>query len=106
MLLFVCNLSKRLICLGREAGDKMNSLKLKAARVGKGLNQTEAAQAIETTTPTYCNKENGKKAFTTKEIEALAKVLNLNANDVDEIFFDGNLSKRLNCTTDDLKESA
>lgn len=84
----------------------MKNLKLKAARVSKGLNQFETARAVGMAIATYCNKENGKKAFTAKEIEVLAELLNLNANDVDEIFFDGNLSKRLTKSARNLKKSA
>jgi DNA-binding XRE family transcriptional regulator len=73
----------------------MKVLKLKAARVEKGLTQKDTAKAIGVVLPTYCNKENGKLPFTTKEIERLAKVLNLSIHAVDEIFFDGNLSNVL-----------
>jgi DNA-binding XRE family transcriptional regulator len=79
-----------------QGDEKMNSLKLKSKRVGKGFNQEKTALAINTTLPTYCNKENGKNPFTTVEIEKLAELFDLSVNDVDEIFFNGNLSKRLN----------
>lgn len=74
----------------------MNTLKLKSARVGKGFNQENIAKGIGVALATYCNKENGKKLFTTKEIERLAKLLSLTTQDIDEIFFDGNLSNVIN----------
>jgi hypothetical protein len=55
---------------------------------------------------TYCNKENGKRLFTTKEIEILTKVLSLTTLDIDEIFFDGNLSNVINNKSSAAQETA
>lgn len=74
----------------------MNSLKLKGARVSKGLNQEETAKKVGVALPTYCNKENGKIPFTTKEISKLSKIFDLNIVEINDIFFDGDLTNRIN----------
>lgn len=84
----------------------MNSLKLKAARVGKGLTQEELAKLIKVAMPTYCNKENGKKPFAIKEIKRLVIALNLSVHDADEIFFDGSLSNGLKDKLSTTQETA
>ena len=81
-------------------------MKLKAARVGKGLNQEKTAKKLKVAMATYCNKENGKRLFTTKEIEILTKVLSLTTLDIDEIFFDGNLSNVINNKSSAAQETA
>lgn len=73
----------------------MNTLKLKSMRVGKGYTQTDVAQKLGTTTKTYCDKENGKKEFSLREIIVLAIILDLDLQLVNQIFFDEKLTNRL-----------
>jgi len=87
----------------------LDSLKLKSARVGKGLTQKEMARLINLALPTYCNKENGKADFTVEEISKVTRVLDLSYPQIDEIFFDGKLTTRLSqehAATSELKQSA
>lgn len=70
----------------------MNSSKLKGIRVERGYNQQRLAEAIGITLNTYYRKESGRAEFSRDEIEKLATVLCLTAQDVNVIFFDNKLT--------------
>lgn len=70
----------------------MNSSKLRGIRVERGYNQQKLAEAIGITLSTYYRKETGQREFSRDEIEKLAKVLCLTAQDVNAIFFDNKLT--------------
>lgn len=72
----------------------MNTLKLKLKRLEKNLTQKCTAKAIGTSTKTYCLKEGGKSEFDRTEIVSLIILLNLSDEDVMEIFFNDEITKR------------
>lgn len=65
-----------------------NTLKLKAAIVGSGLNQEQVAENLEMTIATLNYKINNKSEFRASEIKKLSEVLNLTNEEVNTIFFD------------------
>ncbi len=73
----------------------MKPLKLKSIRVGAGETQKDTAIALGMHPPQYCDKENGKVAFSLDEIAKIVKHFNLEIKLVDEIFFDGQLTEAL-----------
>jgi DNA-binding XRE family transcriptional regulator len=68
--------------------NKINTLKLKSARVASGLRQQQLSQELGMTTKTYNEKENQKKKLWLSEVVAIAKVLKLTSEQVLDIFFD------------------
>jgi transcriptional regulator with XRE-family HTH domain len=64
-----------------------NTLKLKAAIVGSGLNQEQVAENLEMTIATLNYKINNKSEFRASEIKKLSEVLNLTNEEVNAIFF-------------------
>lgn len=64
-----------------------NTLKLKAAIVGSGLNQEQVAENLEMTIATLNYKINNKSEFRASEIKKLSEVLNLTNEEVNTIFF-------------------
>lgn len=65
---------------------------LKRTRYYKGYKQYEMADKIGISRQTYNYKENGKLQFTSEEIIKISRELNLTLEDVNGIFFDGQLS--------------
>ncbi|MDY6350556.1 MAG: helix-turn-helix transcriptional regulator [Selenomonas sp.] len=65
----------------------VNTNELRAARVRIGLNQSDLAKKIGMTPSKLSMKENGKVPFSVKDIDSIAKVLGLSANDIINIFF-------------------
>lgn len=55
----------------------VNTALLKSARIAAGYNQQQAADVIECTTNTYCDKENGKSKFDIVEALALCSAFNI-----------------------------
>ncbi|WP_422446020.1 helix-turn-helix transcriptional regulator [Thermoanaerobacterium sp. DL9XJH110] len=76
----------------------MNTLKLKGARVAKGYTQETLAQKLHMSAKTYNRKELGLIEFNRHEILTIAQILELNTNQVNEIFFDNKLT---NCIRTD-----
>lgn len=74
----------------------MNSLELKFARQREGLSQREMAEAIKKSIDSYSKKERGKVSFSPDEILKATLRLNLNYEQFNMIFFDGNLLFRKN----------
>lgn len=68
-----------------------NSRKLKAARIEKGLSQTDVSKSLNIAPATYSLKECGKRDFTQNEISILADLLELDATNIKEIFLTQNL---------------
>lgn len=64
-----------------------NTLKLKAAIVGSGLNQEQLADMLGITIATFNYKVNNKSEFKASEIKKLASVLHLTDEEVNAIFF-------------------
>jgi len=71
----------------------MNVQKLKAARILKGYTQTDVAKKLGVSLPTYAQKERGKIDFSIKEVIKLANILDLDIAQIDDIFFEGKLTK-------------
>ena len=69
----------------------MNSLKLEFARRAKGKSPQDQAEAIGKTENSYRKKERGEVAFSDDEKVIVARELELNLEQVSEIFFDGKL---------------
>jgi len=72
----------------------MKTLKLKAARVEKGFIQSKLAEHLGITEATYNRKELGLKNFSIAEIKKLSALLDLSLDQIDEIFFDQELTIR------------
>lgn len=66
----------------------MNTNLLKGIRVSKGYTQKPVADAAHMNVATYCEKENGKRSFSPEEIKDIASFLNMDLNQVNEVFFD------------------
>ena len=66
---------------------------LKAKRVLKGMYQHEVAKEIGVSHKTYNFKENGKVEFNVEEILKVIECLELNFDEVNDIFFSNKLPK-------------
>ena len=55
---------------------------LKAIRLERGLKQSEVAEKVGITQPTYSNIENGKRNPTVKTLRKIAKVLGVQISDL------------------------
>lgn len=73
----------------------MNLNKLRAKRAEIGLTQLEVAKKLEVSPVTYQRKETGVREFSINEVICLSNILNLTLDEVNSIFFDGNLTNRL-----------
>jgi DNA-binding XRE family transcriptional regulator len=71
----------------------LNTNKLKSLRVLKGYTQQVMAKKADMSTKTFNRKELGLIPFTGEEIVKISSILSLDINLVDEIFFDGRLTK-------------
>lgn len=69
----------------------MNSLELEFARKRKNKSKEDMAAAIGKSVISYAKKESGKVKFSDEEKVIVAKELDLTAEQVNGIFFDGNL---------------
>lgn len=74
----------------------MNTNLLKSKRVAAGFNQSAAANEVGLGLSRYNLKENGKYPFRLEEISKMAKLYRLTVDDVNAIFFDGELPKGTN----------
>lgn len=72
----------------------MNSLELQFARKRKNKSKKDMAAAIGKCESSYSKKERGEVKFTDEERDIVIEVLELNLEQVNCIFFDGNLPKR------------
>lgn len=69
----------------------MNSAELKAIRIKRGRSMTDMAKAIGVTRDSYAKKESGRRGFKSEQIITVAAELNMSAQMVNLIFFDGML---------------
>ena len=69
----------------------MNSLELEFARKRKHKTKEDMAAAIGKSVISYTKKESGKVKFSDEEKVIVAKELDLTSEQVNAIFFDGNL---------------
>lgn len=74
----------------------MNTNLLKSKRVAAGFNQAAAASEVGLGLSRYNLKENGKYPFKIDEIAKMSKLYQLTVDDVNAIFFDGELPKGTN----------
>lgn len=70
---------------------KINGNLLKSKRALYDLTQKNIAETIGTTEKTYNHKEQGKVDFKPNEIISISNKLKLTLEDINQIFFDGNL---------------
>lgn len=77
----------------------MGANKLKVARVAKNMTQEDVARLLGITLATYNRKELGSVDFKRREVLSLSKVLNLSLKDVNNIFFNGELTERISDQT-------
>ena len=66
----------------------MNTNELKAATVKAGMSNTDLAARLGMSNQAYYNKLNGKTEFKNSEILRLSRLLSLDLNAVNSIFFD------------------
>lgn len=71
----------------------MNAIELKVARTRKGYTQEYVASSLGISTVAYSKKERGESGFSPEQIKTVAKVLELDQDQVNTIFFDGQLPK-------------
>ncbi len=71
----------------------MNSRKLMAKRVEKGLTIQDMANILGISKNAYWFKEKGRTSFKREELKKVIKTLNLSKDDFIEIFFDDLLSE-------------
>ena len=72
----------------------MNSLELEYARKRKNKSKEEMALAIGKSVVSYAKKERGEVNFNDEEKVVVARELDLTTQQVNVIFFDGNLPAR------------
>ena len=65
---------------------------LKSKRVLFDLTQEEIAKELGINIKSYNLKENGKREFTLDEAKKISNLLELNLNEVNDIFFDSSIS--------------
>lgn len=65
---------------------------LKSKRVLFDLTQEEIAKELGITIKSYNAKENGKREFTLDEAKKISNLLELNLNEVNDIFFNSSIS--------------
>jgi len=70
----------------------MKNYELAGERNKKGLTQTDMAGAIGVSPQTYNAKELGVRKFTLEDVEKISRVLDLNIEDVNRIFFKNKLT--------------
>lgn len=69
----------------------MKPLEIRGARARLGFNQQFMADAIGKSASTYQKKESGIVRFTDKEKLAVARVLKLSPDEMNDFLFDGEL---------------
>ena len=69
----------------------MNTLEIKGARVRKNLTQASVAEKLGMKQTTYSAKENGRSKFSDKEKIALANLLELTPDQINDFLYDGML---------------
>lgn len=67
---------------------------LKRIRTYKGFSQKDIADEIQISEKAYNFKENGRTQFTRTELLGITQYLNLDLDQVNEIFFENNITKR------------
>ena len=72
---------------------KLNAIELKVARTRKGFTQEYVASSLGISTEKKKKKERGESGFSPEQIKAVAKVLEMDQDQVNTIFFDGQLPK-------------
>ena len=65
---------------------------LKSKRILFNLTQEEIAKEVWINIKSYNLKENGKREFTLDEAKKISNLLELNLNEVNDIFFDSSIS--------------
>lgn len=70
---------------------KVDKRILMSKQVLKGLTQTDVAEMLGVTLGTYSNKLNGRSFFTDDEKVALAGILSLSLEEMNEAFYEGRL---------------
>ena len=66
---------------------------LKSKRILFNLTQEEIAKEVGINIKSYNLKENGKREFTLDEAKKIINLLELNLNEVNDIFFDSSISR-------------
>ena len=66
---------------------------LKSKRILFNLTQEEIAKEVGINIKSYNLKENGKREFTLDEAKKISNLLELNLNEVNDIFFDSSISR-------------
>ena len=72
----------------------MNSLELEYARKRKNKSKADMAAVIGKSEVSYAKKERGEVKFTDAEKIIVSRELDLTSEQINAIFFDGNLPKR------------
>lgn len=81
----------QMVATKREGVFDINTSLLKSKRMLFQVSQRKLAESLGISKITYSLKENGKYEFTRKEIFKIAEILELDMEDINEIFFDSKL---------------
>ena len=67
----------------------LNMLEFRAAAARQGISNRDMAEGLSLSEQAFYNKMHGRTEFKNSEIKALAKILSLSMDAVNQIFFDG-----------------
>lgn len=74
---------------------KLNAIELKVARTRKGYTQEYVASSLGISTVAYSKKERGESGFSPEQIKTVAKVLELDQDQVNTIFLTDSYQKAI-----------
>lgn len=74
---------------------KLNAIELKVARTRKGFTQEYVASSLGISTVAYSKKERGESGFSPEQIKAVAKVLEMDQDQVNTIFLTDSCRKAI-----------
>lgn len=77
----------------------MNPIEFKIAQIRAGVSKEDIAKYLGINPATVYRKFNGESEFTLSELRKLKVFLNLSKDDIDRIFFSGELTETQETTT-------
>ena len=77
----------------------MNPIEFKIAQIRAGVSKEDIAKYLSINPATVYRKFNGESEFTLSELRKLKVFLNLSKDDIDRIFFSGELTETQETTT-------
>lgn len=87
------------ILVETQGGEKVNPIEFKIAQIRAGVSKEDIAKYLGINPATVYRKFNGESEFTLSELRKLKVFLNLSKDDIDRIFFSGELMETQETTT-------